>query len=893
MTRRARIGGLAWAAALAFGCGTGGSGGDLDPLPGTDLPAEVDATPDNAPEAVPDAEVPEEAFAEAIEEAIEEAANPDLPPDTPDAAADTPDTAPDTATDATPDTATDTTLADGSDAAPDAPTFDADAPPLPRDIPFVTPPFAAPVVDSPYLQEFNHTSNEVEPGIGPLVAVLLPPSTLPTYEAPTQVTPRGLVTHDAGGILRLLAIPEGDRDLVGAAFLPDGILLAGPQRLYTRVGDALVSHELPQAPQDAGDLVAVDPGNGRVFLRAVGPRVGILSSVDPATWPATIAWAPWPGVTAIIETADAVFVASWNPIEPPQAFVTAVAPYQFADPLPDYIDPLMPPAIGLATGPVRALVANVTRPDSLDLVAIGDSGLAGLRFEGGVFTPVDVPLFAADRVPLDQPTTAARTSDGGFVVATKGGAYRLRDVGLGPEWHVYNRGRWLPDDEVRSVATDATLADAPLFFATPGGLASVTAARMTLQQKMAGIIDRILLRHDRDGAVADSRLSTPGDLSTSIPWDSDNDGGWTCYWLLAECFRYKATGDPAAKAHFDKSLDRMLSFRTLTGTDWFVARSVIRKSTCNLDDCDNPDDGEWFTSPDGEWWVKSDTSNDEVTSHMFMMGHAYDLCADEDQKARIADHVSGIVGGLVDHGYKLLKPDGVETTYGQFDPEYVNGIVGIMADGGRRSVQMLAALDLALYMTNDPKFDHARRYLIDEHHYDENVVTESEAPARRGSGDGDELAMQAFFVLLRYETDPLLYAKYLEGWHRTYANIRLQEAALWDVINGVLGGEAPSFDNGLRWLRLVPVDGIRWPQHNVHRRDLAPPPEYYRRTSEVRWARSDGHPLPVDERPSIRHNTSQYEVEGGWGANTEIDGADVLAAYWMARWHGFLVPEAP
>jgi hypothetical protein len=818
-------------AALAIGCG-GSSGSDVGTDPGTDNPG-VDA----------------------------DVTQPDVPGDTivpPDA------------------------VEDSTDAIDDVPA------PL-RDIPYAPPPFANPLVDRPFVQEINHTWNEVEPGIGALIAVLLPPAGLAgTYDTPTQVTPRGLVTHDAGGALHVLTIPEADRDLVGAAFLPDGILLAGPQRLYTRDGDSLVAHELPTPPVDTGDLVAVDPGRNRIFLRAAGPHVGILTSVDPGTWAATIAWTPWSNVTALAETADTVFVAMWDmPAQTHQAIVAAIDPYLFANP-PTYPDPLPTPAIALSTtGPVRALVIGVTFPLQLDVAAVGDEGLAGLRYSESLFTLVDVPLFAADRVPLDLPTAATRTADGGFLVATKGGAYRLRDVGLGPEWHMYGQERWLPEEDVRGVATDAGTIDAPLYFATAGGLGSVTTQTLTVETKMAGIIDRIVTRHDRDGAVADSNLATPGDLSTSIPYDSDNDGGWTCYWVLAECFRWKVTGDPAAKAHFDKSLDRMLSFRTLTGTDWFVARSVIRKEGCILDDCDNPNDGEWFTSPDGEWWVKSDTSNDEVTSHMFMMGHAYDVCADTDQKARIREHVRGIVGGLIDHGYKLLKPDGVETTYGQFDPDYVNGVVGQLGDGGRRSVQMLAALDLALYMTGDAKFAEAKRYLIEEQHYDENVRTESEYPGRRGSGDGDELGMQAFFVLLRYETDPALYATFLDGWHRTYANIRLQEAALWDVVNGVLGGEAPAFENALRWLRLVPVDGIRWPMHNLQRKDLAPPPDFYRRQDIVRWQRSDGHPLPVDERPLGRHNGPQYEVDGGWGSNREIDGADVVASYWMGRYHGF------
>ena len=284
--------------------------------------------------------------------------------------------------------------------------------------------------------------------------------------------------------------------------------------------------------------------------------------------------------------------------------------------------------------------------------------------------------------------------------------------------------------------------------------------------------------------------------------------------------------------------------------------------------------------------MKGDTSNDEVTSHMFMMGHAYDLCADERQREAIREHVDGIAGGIVDHGYQLLDVDGEVTTYGQFDPAYVNdSIPGKYGDGGRRSAQMIAILDLALYMTGKEKYLEAKRELIDRYHYDQNIVHESEYPARAGSGDGDELATQAFFVLLRYEQDPALRAMWLEGWRRSYSNMRLQQAALWDMVNAVVGGDEPDFRHAGRWLQLAPVDLIRWTQHNSQRRDLVPAPDYYRSDGRMR---SDGQIIPYDERPCDRWNTDQFRVDGGMDGWREMDGADVLMPYWMGRYYGFI-----
>ncbi len=166
-------------------------------------------------------------------------------------------------------------------------------------------------------------------------------------------------------------------------------------------------------------------------------------------------------------------------------------------------------------------------------------------------------------------------------------------------------------------------------------------------------------------------------------------------------------------------------------------------------------------------------------------------------------------------------------------------------------------------------------------------MEECEYEFRTGSGDGDELATNAFFVLLRYESELELRELWIEGWRRSYANMRLQQGAFWDLTNGVVGGDMPDFDAAGRWLRLAPADMIRWNQHNSQRLDLAPAPDYYDNAGRMR---SDGFILPYDERRCDRWNTDQFKVDGGMGGWIEMDGADVLQPYWMGRFYGFIVP---
>jgi len=729
--------------------------------------------------------------------------------------------------------------------------------------------------DHSYLQEINHPLPE-HPQVGALTALVTPPAGL-SLPSPFLVGPRGLWLPDDDGILTLLAIPEGDDNLVDAETCGFITYLLGPSTLY----QIDTRNAAPLAIATAAALPANATGLRLTCAQDAGETVYILTDHDLGLYDGQDAqWVtPDSPATALHEDGHFYLAGPGRLTAYTHLFATPAAAW----------------SVTLSVGTPVAILDGVTLPEPLGLVVVGDEGIQAFDVSdsGAVEHPVD--LFAKGRIPLANARAARTTSDGGFMVAAEGGAYRLTDRGRGPEWRVYVPDRWMPGKDVRDVREDPDGEGTPIFFATDQGLGYLTREMATVEDKMAAMVTRIELRHDRDGAVADSHLTTRGDLSTNIPWDSDNDGGWTCYWVISECMRHKLTHDAGARANFDKSLERMLSFRTLTGTDYFLARSVIRIEGCRLDDCDGPDDGEWFKSADEQWWVKANTSNDEVTSHMFMMGFAYDLCADDTQKAAITAHVDGIVGGLVDHGYQLIDPqDGQCTSYGQFDPYYVNtGLAGLTADGGRRSAQMIAALNLAHYLTGKQKYLDAKAELLATHHYGDNIAAigdEETYPFCAGSGDCDELAFQAFLPLLRYEPDPALRVKWLQGWNRLYTHLKTQEDAFWEIANASFGGEAANLSNSMRWFQDYPVDLVRWTVRNEARQDAVKPPAYYLikdRNADYR-IRSDGHIFPADERPNIRHNTPQFSFTGGMDGLVEMDGGDALWAYWFGRYYGYI-----
>jgi|GEM_PF-2053708 len=734
-------------------------------------------------------------------------------------------------------------------------------PSMPLSAPRPFQPPAAPVRDVPYLQEENHPLLEGHPDRVPLIGVVRLPASFQGWTQPLLVLPRGLRDGDHPPTVAN-PVAAADDDLTQAFATDSSLFLASPRRLI-RITEAGVSSSTTSAAP--------------IRRLSLAPRgVYVVTDTNLAFAPdeGTLALEPLPisgSATGLV--GGALWVATSS----------AVQSYALGGARPSApVDEL--PLAGAVGEPVALVPISGGLLTGVSVALVGTRGLMGL---GSDLRPVDVELFHRGRVPYDDAVAAAPMDDGGLVVATNHGAMRLLDRGIGPEWRVYNATRWIPSPSIKAVATLGP----ELWFATDQGLGQVTARMMTLEEKLRPFVDRVVQRHDRDGAVADSHLLRRGDLSSNVPWDSDNDGSWTGYWVRGECYRYKVTGDPSAKAHFDEALEGMLRLRDQSGMAHFVARAAIRKSTCMLDDCDAPDDGQWFTSPDGEWWIKADTSNDEVIAHLAMMGVAYDVCADDAQKKRIENHIAGIVGGIVDHGWNLVDRDGLPTTYGRFEPAYVNdSIPGSIGDGGVLSAELLAGLSLAHYFTKDPKFYRAKRELIDHYHYAENAERELEYPFRRFEMDNDEMAVNAWLVLLQYESDPELYQRWVAAAQRNWAHkFSLQQAPWWSLIHGGLAAANAPPEDVVRWLRLAPVDMIRWSQTNSDRLDLIKPnSDYFKPAGGLR---SDGRILPYDERRCDRWNTDQYQLDGGFDGWVEMDGADVLEPYWLARYAGWIRPN--
>jgi hypothetical protein len=406
------------------------------------------------------------------------------------------------------------------------------------------------------------------------------------------------------------------------------------------------------------------------------------------------------------------------------------------------------------------------------------------------------------------------------------------------------------------------------------------------------------------GIVEKCRLRIPGDLTTWTPEDDDNDGGYTALYLAMTSYRYAATRDPGALAAAQRAFATLEFLQQITGTDGFVARTVIPADWKTMHDpnvvlsekawagewADDPRNKRvpirWRPSADGRWLWKGDTSSDEITAHMFGYYIFHELAADEAHRARVRTQVTRIVDHLIDHGFLLVDLDGRHTRWGVWAPDRLNHDPDWAMERGINSVELLSYLKLAHHLTGQSKYETHYRRLIQEHHYDRNALEAPNLnPAWRTYIDTELLAF-AYPALLALEKDHALRQTYLRSLERWHDSIRDDGNPFFEFLYAAYATPDQANLNGaLAFLREVPLDLVRWTMDNSNREDLQP------RRAPVIEAIQTSRLLPPSEICYTRTDQNPWHAVQGDGGQTESDGVFYLLPYWMGRHHGFI--DAP
>lgn len=491
------------------------------------------------------------------------------------------------------------------------------------------------------------------------------------------------------------------------------------------------------------------------------------------------------------------------------------------------------------------------------------------------------PWLGKERGPVEGLMVFAQEKDGAVWLGGDQGAARFdrKADHRWDRWQYFHGRRWLQDNLVQNIVIEESGAARKAWVRTKTGISLIEWRPMTLEQKARLFDERIEARHVRHGMVADSYFRVPGDPSSNVTTDNDNDGLWTAMYLGAQAHRYAVTRDPDARRKAERSMRVLIRLEEITGNPGFPARSFVSA------DEPRPQGGEWHPTPDGKWLWKGDTSSDELVGHYYGYALYHDLVANEAEKQDIRRVVARITDHLIRHDYDLTDLDGKPTRWGEYSERFFKTEEG-KYEAPLRSIQLLAFLKTAHHITGDAKYDAAYRDRIQKGYAAHMRLY------RRWTGGGevnfsdDELAYLSYDPLLRYEKESMLRRIYLNGLRFTFKQVRPDMNPLWNYITVASGGRrmwSSIREDARRTLERIPTDMIEWGVTNSHRIDVK------FRQDQDRFSQPQlVEALAPDERPVEKWNSNPYIPDHRGSGRHEDDGAFFLLPYWMGRYHGWV-----
>ena len=466
----------------------------------------------------------------------------------------------------------------------------------------------------------------------------------------------------------------------------------------------------------------------------------------------------------------------------------------------------------------------------------------------------------------------------------------------------FSYGAWLMHPTVTkiTVSENGTIAAV-----TPRGISIITSKYMTLEEK-ANHYDEMAVKYytRNEGYQVSRELRKYGDLDSGWLPNSDNDGLFTGLYCASQCFRYKVTGDEAAKANAKRAVEAMIKLTQVTGKPGFTARATRYSHEENFG-TENRE--EWHyceDNPDCEWL--GETSSDEMTGHFYAYGIYFDLVADDEEKARIADVVRAITDHIIDNNFHLTDIDGIPTTWANWEPDLLNNDDRWYYEKGTNSLEILSFLKTTYHVTGDKKYNDVYEMLIKKHHYAMNCMQYKCEDAHVAHID-DQLDFTNIYPLLVYSDNEAHKEIFKMGLTHHWEYERVERSPWFNITYGALTNNNCDIENAAKSLSEMNLDLIRWPVFNSHRKDiiwdteqeamgipaqLKYPVEYSARV----LTHYDGNPLICDSGVEEFVEVNSKDVNrtlilpGTSGANgmRAMMPYIYLLPYWMGRYYGLL-----
>lgn len=483
-----------------------------------------------------------------------------------------------------------------------------------------------------------------------------------------------------------------------------------------------------------------------------------------------------------------------------------------------------------------------------------------------------------------------RLIDGQTWFGSAKGAFKLRKDG---KYDYYASRRWLPSDKVADIAEGPA---GSVLILTDKGLGEIHFKDMTLYDKAMYFEQQVRARHIRLGFNATLARMKDGDITTGSVEDSDNDGLWTSMYLGAEAFRYIVTRSPEALQNCRESLDAMERLYTVNPLKGFPARSFERRGYAASDT------QVWKRAPEPEWDWKSTTSSDEAIGHIFVFGVIAELVDDTACKHKAIRLIDALMTHIIEHDMYLIDWNGKPTTWGRWNPEYVNARPEMVGDRKICSSNIIAMLQTAWRFTGKNIFREKAFELMNKYGYLDNLMRPMKdiGPAPHDADDlsirlsenwnhsDDEMYFLGYWGLYRYAFNDTLRTKFKASIIDHWQIERPEKEGAWNIFTAMTG--TPEFDlkEAIWYLQEYPLDLVDWSVKNSDRKDIEFIPDNFRHQT-IREV------LPPDELSISRHNANRFDLDDNGNGHSEYSAGDIwLLPYWMGRYLKVISgPETP
>jgi hypothetical protein len=454
--------------------------------------------------------------------------------------------------------------------------------------------------------------------------------------------------------------------------------------------------------------------------------------------------------------------------------------------------------------------------------------------------------------------------------------------------------RWLLDDYVNDIAFDR---EGNAWIATRQGVSAIRHKSMSLAEKEDYFYGVLMRRHIRAPWIAGQcHLLAPGDTTRWQPEDDDNDGEYTGNYLAMESFRYAVTHNQDAREKAKRAFHFLKQLKDVTNGDGYFARSIVPAARAErvhdgnrkyndrevaeelvADPRYKPVEKRWHPSADGKWLWKGDASSDEWCGHMMGYFFYYELAADEDEKRLVREHVASLADHLIAHNFTMVDADGTHTHWAVWTPQLLNHDPEWAQDRYQNSMELLAFLKLAYYLTDDEKYQQHYLRLIREEHYLENMShLADQNPAWFIYFD---VTMQAYLypILLHAEKDSVLLAFYRKSLDSWMERRRGDHNPLINFLYCYASGKRVEGPASVDFLIDTPLDLVDWPVDQGKREDV----KLVHTPVLDEWQVNE---LPEPGiRATVRWDKNPWAASSG-SPQTEKEPVFWLYPYWMGRY---------